>query len=120
MTTPDMPADSDMVMVPLRPTEAMIEAAQDQLDAAHTVCLASDSIEVVWHAMLSTRPTPATPEGLRPFGPSPLEIERIRSVLIDGLEKAYWAGSEVAQGFDAAKEADAILAALQPQAQGGE
>lgn len=65
----------------------------------------------------AVRPTPATPEGLRPFGLSPLEVERIRSALIEGLDEAYWAGAEVAQGFNAAKEADAILAALQPQAQ---
>lgn len=48
----------------------------------------------------------------RPFGLSPLEQERIRSALIAGLEKAYWAGSEVNTDFDALTEADDTLAAL--------
>lgn len=52
----------------------------------------------------------------RPFGLSPLERERIRSGLIAGLEKAYWAGSEVNTDFDALKEADTILSTIKGDA----
>lgn len=52
----------------------------------------------------------------RPFGLSPMEQERIRSGLIAGLEKAFWAGSEINTDFDALTEADAILSTIKGEA----
>jgi hypothetical protein len=50
---------------------------------------------------------------------SPLERERFLSIVGERLDAAFWAGSEMSQTFDSAKETDAILAALRPSPDSG-
>lgn len=43
---------------------------------------------------------------------SPLERERFLSIVGEAMGKAFWAGSEMAQGYDSAEAAQAALALL--------